>query len=191
MTLYVAMGWIMSGFMLIVVAGSAQPAAMRLLRLLPITAGWSVFMSAVVWVIADPIVGGVDGHFWRLFGTGIVAIFTTAMFTTVPVRLFGLLAVVPAVGILMFLGVPASGGALSVYMTPDVFRVLHDVLPMPAAVESIRSILYFGADSVGRHLITFVLWGLVSLVCVVAIDSVRARSASRREIADRVAGRLA
>jgi len=89
-------------------------------------------------------------------------------------RLFGLLAVVPAVGILMFLGVPASNGAMSMYMTPEVFTFLHGVLPMPAAVESVRSILYFGGDTVGGHLITFVIWGAVSLVCVLVLDRVRA-----------------
>lgn len=174
-TLYVAMGWIMAGFMFAVVGHSAAPAAMRLKSLLPLSAGFAVFMSAVVWVIADPITGAVDGHFWQLFGTGIVAIFATAMFATVLTRLFGLLAVVPAVAILMFLGVPASGGAMSVYMLPELFRTLHGVLPMPAAVESIRSILYFGADTVGSHLTTFVIWGAVSLLCVVAIDAVRSR----------------
>ncbi|WP_241385359.1 ABC transporter permease [Rhodococcus sp. CH91] len=173
-TLYVAMGWIMAGFMVVVVAGSAQPAAMVLKRFLPIAAGWAVFMSAVLWVIADPIVGAVDGHFLSLWGTGIVAIFTTSLFTLVLSRLFGLLAVVPAVGILMFLGVPASNGAMSMYMTPEVFTFLHGVLPMPAAVESVRSILYFGGDTVGGHLITFVIWGAVSLVCVLVLDRVRA-----------------
>ncbi|WP_072812280.1 ABC transporter permease [Rhodococcus zopfii] len=183
-TLYVAMGWIMSGFMLVVVAGSAQPAAMRLRRLLPIAAGWAVFMSAVIWVIADPIVGAVDGHFLPLFGTGIVAIFATSMFTAVPARLFGLLAVLPAVGILMFLGVPASNGAMSMYMTPEIFKFLHGVLPMPAAVESVRSILYFGGDAVGGHLLTLAIWGAVSLLCVVAIDAVRARKEPAKQEID-------
>lgn len=174
-TMYVAMGWIMSGFMLAVVGNSAAPAAMRLKKLLPIAAGFSVFMSLVVWVIADPITGAVDGHFLQLFGTGIVAIFCTAMFSTLLTRLFGMLAVIPAVAILMFLGVPASNGAMSVYMSPEIFRVLHDILPMPAAVESIRSIVYFGADSVGTHLVTFAIWGIVSLLCVIALDTLRGR----------------
>ncbi|WP_420749452.1 ABC transporter permease [Rhodococcus sp. O3] len=174
-TLYVAMGWIMSGFMVVVVAGGAQPAAMVLRRMLPIAAGWALFMPAVLWVIADPITGAVDGHFLPLYGVGIVATFTTSMFTLALHRLFGLLAVIPAVGILMFVGVPASNGAMSMYMTPQIFKFLHGVLPMPAAVESVRSILYFGGDAVGSHLVTFVIWGLVSLLCVVAIDAVRAR----------------
>ncbi|KJF20347.1 ABC transporter permease [Rhodococcus sp. AD45-ID] len=176
-SMYIAMGWIMSGFMIIVVASSAAPTVMKLRTLLPVLAGWSVFMSAVIWTIAGPIVGAIDGHFWQLFGTGIVAIFCTALFTTVFARLLGLLAVIPAVAILMFLGVPASGGAMSVYMEPEIFRVLHGILPMPAAVESVRSILYFGADTVGSHLITFVIWGVVSLLCVMVIDKVRSARA--------------
>lgn len=176
-SMYIAMGWIMSGFMIIVVASSAAPTVMKLRTLLPVLAGWSVFMSAVIWTIAGPVVGAIDGHFWQLFGTGIVAIFCTALFTTVFARLLGLLAVIPAVAILMFLGVPASGGAMSVYMEPEIFRVLHGILPMPAAVESVRSILYFGADTVGSHLITFVIWGVVSLLCVMVIDKVRSARA--------------
>lgn len=188
-TLYVAMGWIMSGFMVIVVAGGAQPAAMVLRQIVPIAAGWALFMSAVLWVIADPITGAVDGHFLPLWGIGILATFTTSMFTLALHRLFGLLAVVPAVGILMFVGVPASNGAMSVYMTPEVFRFLHGVLPMPAAVESVRSVLYFGGDAVGPHLVTFTIWGVVSLLCVIVIDRIRAaRSGEPSEQSEDVAG---
>ncbi|WP_174375438.1 ABC transporter permease [Nocardia higoensis] len=172
-SLYVAMGWIMSGFMIIVVAANAFPPAMRPRNLLAVVAGWSVFMSVVLWLIADPLIGAVDGHFLKLVGAGIVAIFCTAMFTTVFVRLIGLLAVIPVIAVLMFLGVPASGGAMSIYMEPEVFRFLHEVLPMPAAVESVRSILYFGGDSVGGHLITFLIWGAISLVFVFVVDRLR------------------
>lgn len=42
---------------------------------------------------------------------------------------------------LVFLGDPAFNGALSIYMEPVFFVWLHGFLPMPAAVESTRSIL--------------------------------------------------
>ncbi|MGW6117849.1 ABC transporter permease [Nocardia sp. NPDC055165] len=181
-TLYVAMGWIMAGFMIIVVAANAFPPAMRIRNLLPIVAGWSVAMAVVLWVIADPLVGAVDGHFWPLVGIGCLAIFSTAMFTTVFVRLIGLFAVVPVIGVLMFLGIPASGGAMSIYMEPLVFRILHGILPMPAAVESVRSVLYFGADTVGDHLAVFAIWGVISLLAVVAIDRFRPSTHSDVEV---------
>ena len=174
-SMYLAMGWIMAGFMIIIVGATAAPMVMGLRTLLPLLAGWSVAMSAVVWLIAGPLVGAVHGHFLPLLGVGTVAIFSTALFTTIFVRLLGMLAVLPVIGVLMFLGVPASNGAMSIYMEPGMFRVLHDVLPMPAAVESVRSILYFDADTVGTHLTTFALWGVVSLVVVVLIDRFRPR----------------
>lgn len=172
-SLYVAIGWIMAGFMVIVVGANAAPTSRPLRKLLPIVGGYSVFMSLVVWLIADPIVGAVSGHFWQLFATGVVAIFCCAMFATVLERLFGLLGILPIVGILMFLGIPASGGALSIYMEPVLFVHLHEYLPMAAAVESVRSILYFGGDIMGACILTFIVWGVVSLLAVTLIDKVK------------------
>ena len=172
-TMYLAMGWIMAGFMIIVVGATAQPASRPLRRLLPVVAGWAVGFSAFLWVIVDVFVGAVDGHFLALWGAGAVAIFCVAMFTAVFERLIGMLAILPVIGILMFLGVPASGAAMSIYMEPEIFRFLHDVLPMPAAVEAIRSILYFGADTVGTHLLTLGIWGAASLAVVAVIDRLK------------------
>lgn len=172
-SMYVAMGWMLSGFMLIVVGANSAPSSRPLRRLLPIAAAYAPLMSAFVWLIAGPITGAVDGHFWPLFGVGIVAIYSVALFAAIFERLIGLFAIIPVVGILMFLGVPASNGALSIYMEPEIFRILHGYLPMPAAVESVRSILYFGGDVVPGHLLTFAIWGAISLLVVVVIDRIK------------------
>lgn len=172
-SMYIAMGWIMSGFLVVVVGANAAPTSRPLRRLLPLVGVYSVFMSAVTWLIAGPITGSISGHFWTLLAIGIVAITCTAMFSAVLERLFGMLSVVPIVAVLMFLGVPASNGAMSVYMEPGAFRWLHDVLPMPAGVESARSILYFGGDGVGGHLLVFALWGAISLAVVALIDRIK------------------
>jgi hypothetical protein len=58
-------------------------------------------------------------------------------------------------------------------MEPAFFAWLLGFLPMPAAVESIRSILCFGGDVVGHHLLTFGLWGAISLVLVIVIDKIK------------------
>ena len=172
-TMYLAMGWIMASFMIIVVGATAAPASRPLRKLIPIVAAWAVGMSAFLWVIAAVFVGAIDGHFLPLWGAGAVAIFCVAMFTAVFERLIGMLAILPVIGILMFLGVPASGAAMSIYMEPEIFRVLHGILPMPAAVESIRSILYFGGDTVWSHLLTLGIWGIVSLAVLVVIDRIK------------------
>ncbi|MFD4295474.1 ABC transporter permease [Rhodococcus sp. NPDC058505] len=169
-SMYLAIGWMMSGFMLIIVMSTAAPELLTLRRLLPIAAGWAVAMSAVVWLIAGPVVGAVSGHAGQLIGVGALATFAISLFTTVFARLIGMLAVLPVILVVMFLGVPASGGGMSIYLSPEIFRTLHDILPMPAAVESARSILYFGGGGVGGHLVTFLVWAAVALVCVLGIE---------------------
>ncbi|ANE04671.1 hypothetical protein [Corynebacterium crudilactis] len=44
---------------------------------------------------------------------------------------------------------------------------------MPAAVETIRSILYFDGDNVSGHLYTLLIWGAVSLALVLIIDHIK------------------
>ncbi|MFC3244069.1 ABC transporter permease [Gordonia humi] len=173
-TMYIAMGWLMAGFMVIIVGANAAPGSRPLPRLLPIVGVYSAFMSGVVFIIARFITGSIgDGHAWQLWAAGTVAIFCVAMFATVFERLVGMLAIVPVIGILMFLGVPASSGAMSVYMEAPFFRDVHDIIPMGAAVDAARSILYFGSDTLGGSLLTLGAWGVVSLIVVAIIDRIK------------------
>ena len=130
--MYVAMGWILAGFMVVVVAANANPWTRPLKRMLPIIVAYAPFMSLVVATIAGPITGAVDGHFAELWGAGIIAIACISMFAMVFERLLGMFAIIPVIGTLMFAGVPSSNGALSQYMVPKFFATLHDFLPMAA-----------------------------------------------------------
>ena len=172
-SMYVGMGWVMAGFMVIMVGSTAAPHLRPLKSLLPLLAVYSAFMSAVIYMIAGPLTHAVDGHFWELFGVGMLAIFAVSMLTTVFNRLIGMLCLLPTMLLVMFLGVPASNGALSIYMEPRMFTILHDILPMPAAVESVRSVLYFGSAGLGTHLITLSIWALVCLALTMVIDQLK------------------
>lgn len=171
--MYVAMGWVLAGFMVVIVAANANPWTRPLKRMIPIILIYAPFMSLVVALIAGPITGAVDGHFAALWGAGIVAIPCISMFAMVFERLIGMFAIIPVIGTLMFAGVPASNGALSKYMVPSFFATLHDFLPMAASVETIRSVLYFDGDVVAEHLQVLGLWGLVSLALVFLIDGIK------------------
>ncbi|WP_166970928.1 DUF3533 domain-containing protein [Brevibacterium atlanticum] len=171
--MYVAMGWVLAGFMVVIVGANANPWSRPLKRMLPLLTLYAPFMSLVVALIAGPITGAVEGHFAALWGVGIIAIACISMFAMVFERLIGMFAVIPVIGTLMFAGVPASNGAISEYMVPSFFSTLHDWLPMAAAVETIRSIIYFDGDVVAEHLQVLALWGLVSLALVFLIDGIR------------------
>lgn len=171
--MYLGMGWVLAGFMIVVVGANAAPASRPLRKMLPILTVYAPFMASIIWLIADPITGAVSGHFPALFGVGCLTIFAVSMFALILERLLGLLAVIPAVGVLMFLGVPASNAAMSIYMEPNIFRWLYEVLPMPAAVESAKSVLYFAGTGIDQHLLTLALWAIGSLLVVSLIDIVK------------------
>jgi len=172
-SMYLAMGWIMSGFMIVVVGANAMPASKPLRKMIPIVAGWAVGISAILYLIAGPIIGALHGNFFALWGAGALTVFCVAWFAAIFERLIGMLATPVVVGLLMFLGIPASNAAVSLYMVPDFFRHLHDILPFPAAAETIKSILYFDGSGAGSHLITLTIIGVVSLAIVAVLDRVK------------------
>lgn len=63
--------------------------------------------------------------------------------------------------------VPASGGGLTVHMVPDVFRVLRDVLPVPAAIDAARSTVHRGLR---RDLHVIALRGAAGLLLALLVD---------------------
>lgn len=177
--MYLAIGWAMSGFLVVIVISAGAVSLMRPRMFLPVTAVWSIFMSTVLWIIAGPVIGALppSTNVGVLLAVGAMVIFAITQFTSVFTRMIGLFAVVPVIATLMFLGVPSSGGALSLYLQDSVFLTLNGLLPLPAALESARSILYFDTAGLGSHLMTLCIWGLFSLAAGLLI----ARFKTRRE----------
>ncbi|SDR78412.1 ABC transporter permease [Microterricola viridarii] len=178
-SLYISMGWVMAGFLGITVLTGGAPWALRLRKQLPTLLGWSAFMSVTIWLIAGPLVGAYHGPVWSLLGIGVLTIASLGLVTAAISRVMGLLAVVPVVTVFMFVGVPASGGGLSTYMQPGLFQTLHDVLPLPAALDAVRGITYYGGAGVGPALLTLVAWGMCGLAANLVISAVQKRRAQR------------
>ncbi|MGW1272029.1 ABC transporter permease [Streptomyces sp. NPDC002491] len=174
-SMYAAMSWIMSGFVIMAALRGGAPEIKRLRQLLPMTAGWAVGMAVWLWVLFDVLIGAINGHGWAMVGFGALTIFSTSMFTAVFTRTLGVAGVIPVLVIALMMGVPASGGAISLYMVPDFFRDLNDVLPLPAAVDVVRAAIYFDGAGIGGHLATIVGWGAVCLLLNVGIDRWLAR----------------
>ncbi|MEU9273300.1 hypothetical protein AB0E04_49330, partial [Streptomyces sp. NPDC048251] len=85
-------------------------------------------------------------------------------------RTLGIAGVIPVLVIALLVGVPSSGGGISLYMVPDVFRDLNDVLPLPAAVDIVRATVYFDGTGIAGHLATIIGWGAVCLLLHIGID---------------------
>ncbi|MFG1939513.1 ABC transporter permease [Micromonospora tulbaghiae] len=169
-SLYVGMSWIMSGFLMLAVLRGGAPHIRRLRQFLPILGGWAIGMSTWLWLLFDVIIGAVNGHAPEMIGFGALTIFAVSLVTAVFTRTFGLAAIVPMMVVLMMAGVPASGGGLSIYMVPEFFRTLQGVLPLPAAVDTARSLVYFGGVGVGRNLAVVAVWAAVGLLLNLGVD---------------------
>lgn len=178
-SLYLTIGWIMAGFVFVVIMSVAAPELLQVRRLVPVLVGWAALMAMSIWLVVGPVIGAFDGHAAEVLGVGWLTVFGIGLGTALFARFLGPLAVIPAVTIFMFLGVPASGGALTPYIESGFFQFLHGVLPAPAAVESVRSILYFGGDGVGVHVVTLLVWALAGLVLNIAAQLLSRRGKKR------------
>ncbi|MFW6774271.1 hypothetical protein ACOACO_08300 [Nocardioides sp. CPCC 205120] len=174
-SLYVGMSWVLAGFLIMAVMRGGAPQLRTLRELLPFLGGWAVGMAIWLWFLFDVLIGAVNGHALALVGAGSVTIFATSLVTAVFTRTLGLAAIVPVMVVLLLAGVPASGGGLSVYMVPDVFRSLQDVLPLPAAVDIARSLVYFDGSGLGADLLVIGCWGAVGLVLNLGVDRLLVR----------------
>ncbi|NHC23334.1 ABC transporter permease [Nocardioides sp. IC4_145] len=162
-SMYVGMGWIMAGFLFFAVMRGGAPDLTRTRQLMPLVAGWSLGISVWLWFLYDVLIGAVNGHALELIGYGTLTVFAVAWASATLIRVGGLGALVPVMIVVMLAGVPASGGGLSIYMVPDFFRPLADVLPLPAAVDLARSIVYLDGTGVGGDLLVIAIWGAVGL----------------------------
>ncbi|MGN0065369.1 MAG: ABC transporter permease [Nocardioides sp.] len=179
-SLYTGMSWIMAGFLFFAVLRGGAPEITRTRQLLPMVAGWSVGISVWLWFLFDVLIGAVNGHALEMIGVGAVTVFCVAWFSALLVRPIGLMALLPVMVIAMLAGVPASGGGLSVYMVPEIFRDLTAYLPLPAAVDIARSMVYFGNEGLGHNLLVLAVWGAVGLLLnVLVVDPWLNRSNAR------------
>ncbi|WP_460624398.1 ABC transporter permease [Kineosporia babensis] len=180
-SMYVGMSWIMSGFLLLAVLRGGAPHLRRFRQFLPHLAGWAIGMSVWLWFLFDVLIGAVSAPVGQLIGFGAITIFSVSLATAVFTRLFGIAAIVPVMVVLMMAGVPASGGGLSLYMVPEFFRSLHDVLPLAAAVDIARSLVYFDGVGTGQNLATLGIWAAAGVVLNVLVDQYLERREQAQE----------
>lgn len=177
-SMYFGMAWIMAGFLMMAVLRGGAPELKRVRQFLPLLAGWAVGMSVWLWFLFDVMIGAVTGHAWEMIGFGALTIFAVSLFAGLFTRTLGLAGIIPAMGVLMMAGVPSSGGGLSLYMVPEIFRQLNAFLPMPAAVEAARSFVYFDGIGVGQNVLVIVIWGVAALLLHLVVD----RGVARRDV---------
>ncbi|MFJ9612875.1 ABC transporter permease [Streptomyces noursei] len=179
-TMYVAIGLTLSGYMSVVILTTAFGAALTRRRAVAALAAFAAVTTLAIWAIAGPVLGALHGSAPAIWVTGWLTVMAVGMGTLLLSRFCGRLTTLPAVGIFMFLAMPASGAAVPVDTIPEPFRALHDIVPLTSTFGSLRQIMYFGGDNIARYWLALVLWALAGLTLTTAYDTFKARRTARR-----------
>ncbi|WP_216694128.1 hypothetical protein [Dietzia psychralcaliphila] len=120
---------------------SNSPDLLRFRRVVPLLAGWSAVIAALIWLVTGPLLGVVEGHAAEVLGIAWLSVFAVGSVQLFFTRIFGAMAVLVGLRFLMVLGVPASNMGVSVHTMPSLYQYLHAFLPTPAIGEAMRNLL--------------------------------------------------
>ncbi|WAP50730.1 ABC transporter permease [Arthrobacter sp. ATA002] len=165
----------LAGYMPLSLMLSNSPELMRFRRFVPLLAGWSALIAALVWTVVGPVMGVVEGHAAAVLGICALSVFAVGSVQLLLTRIFGPMAVLVGMLFLMVLGVPASNMSMSVHTLPELYPFLHSFLPAAATGESLRSVLFFDGNGVGRHLLVLAIGAAASLLLTLCLDALKRR----------------
>ncbi|UKY48947.1 ABC transporter permease [Streptomyces inhibens] len=179
-TMYAAIGLTLAGYLSAVMLSTVFGTGLTRRRTVAALAAFGAVAALAVWLITGPILGAVHGPAPAILVTGWLTVMAVGLATVFLSRFCGRMTALPAVGIFMFLGMPASGAALPIETMPAPIRALHDLLPLTSTSGSLRQIMYFDSDGIARYWLTLALWALAGLALTLAYDALKGRRVSRR-----------
>lgn len=129
-----------------------------LLVRLAVPLAMAITVGTLVAVVADPLLGSLSGNLFGL--AGVLTLMVLAV--TVPAGGLARLIGPGALGLVGFLvvllGNPVSGATLSRDFLPAAYRFVAALIPNGAAVDGVRSAVFFGGSGLGRALVVLGCW---------------------------------
>jgi len=180
---YLVVGWMVGGYLvasLLGISAGALPATWRrsVIRLLSMVP-YAIFSGLGGAIIVGPVLGALNGHLVALWWLGALLVLSACTVTMALQTLFGVIGIGLAVLLFVVLGNPSAGGAYQAALLPPFWRALSSALPNGAGVDSVRRIVYFGAQGIGHDVVVTALYAIVGA----AVTIVVARRAERRKVA--------
>ncbi|MEI5135164.1 ABC transporter permease [Streptomyces libani] len=179
-TMYAAIGLTLAGYLSAVMLSTAFGTGLTRRRTVAALAAFGAVAAITIWLITGPILGAVHGPAPAILLTGWLTVVAVGLATVFLSRFCGRMTALPAVGIFMFLGMPASGAALPIETMPAPIRALHDLLPMTSTSGSLRQIMYFDSEGIGHYWLALASWAIAGLALTLAYDALKARRTSHR-----------
>ncbi|WP_263168379.1 ABC transporter permease [Streptomyces sp. SCSIO ZS0520] len=120
------------------------------------TAAYAMLGALAIVAVVDWWIGALDlpeGESWAILA---LTMFTAGMVSTMFTTLFGRWAMLPTWGLMIILGNPSSGGAVSGPLLPPVLRAIGRWLPPGASVNAQHTAVYFQGH---QHPLPFLVLG--------------------------------
>ncbi|GAB92668.1 ABC transporter permease [Gordonia rhizosphera] len=142
----------------------------------------SVGVALIAPTMAIPVeslfVGFYDASVGQMLGVwGVAFLYTyiAAMLATLLTRLFKTASTFGVTVFLLALNFPSAGGAIPASMLPGFWQGVHSVWFGAAALEAMRSIVYFDGAALGGWLVRLAIWAVVVTVVVLGVRLVQER----------------
>jgi hypothetical protein len=157
---YVAVGWVVAGYLatsLLGIAFGTRPGRVRLAWRLVSCVALGVLMG-IGGALLGHAIGDLGGSWVGLAAIGALTVFAVAAFTLALQAVFGILGTGVAILIFVVLGNPSSGGPFAFELLPGLWRTVGPYIPTGASVTAIRNIAYFPAASLWPALAVLLIW---------------------------------
>lgn len=141
---------------------SVHARALNPLERIAFTAAYALLGGFAIAAVVDWLLGALDLPFVESWLILAFTMFTSGMVFTMFNTLFGRWAMIPTWGLMVLLGNPSSGGAVSWPLLPSVLGYIGRWLPPGASVNAQHTAVYFAGH---QHVFPFLVlagWALVS-----------------------------
>lgn len=183
-TMYLALAWCIGGYMLALFLGLMGAPLRHRVRFGVIVAG-GVLLSLLSMLLAGPVIGAVQGHFFTLWGIGTCWMIAIGLATNGLSYFFGRFVAMPAMALFVFLSIPASGAAYPAFMLPQFFQWLHPYVVAFGITEMIKHTIYDVGESYGRGFALLGCYAAAGLLLSLVGKQLRQRWEVRRILAGR------
>ena len=139
--MYLMIAWCISGYLAAMFVGLMGGPLGRRVRFF-IIACTAVLLSFLSALLIDPVLGAITGHFWALWGLGFVWAFAIGAAVNGVSYFVGRFVAVPAMIMCIFLSMPASGGALPIWMMPRFFEWISHGVVGNGITEMLKELVY-------------------------------------------------
>ena len=127
------------------------------------TAAYAILGGLVICTVVDHLLGVLDLPFEESWAISSLTMFTSGMVFTMFNALLGRWAMIPTWGLMVVIGNPSSGGAVSWPLLPSPLGLVGRWLPPGASVEAQHTAIYFPGHEHARPFLTLTAWALVCM----------------------------